>query len=83
MAGKQRVSRKKELIREVGRFSSSKTYHKRGIWALKEKNRGSFPQHAKQSRVPKSDEKAPKFYPAEDVPKPLVNKRKPKSTKLR
>ncbi|KAL5711475.1 hypothetical protein ACHQM5_021925 [Ranunculus cassubicifolius] len=28
-------------------------------------------------------EKAPKFYPAEDVKKPLVNKHKPKPTKLR
>jgi large subunit ribosomal protein L6e len=83
MAGKQRVSRNKELIRGVGRLSRSKMYHKRGIWALKEKNGGSFPQHAKQPQVPKADEKAPKFYPAEDVPKPLINRRKPKPTKLR
>ncbi|GMI91127.1 hypothetical protein HRI_002782000 [Hibiscus trionum] len=34
-------------------------------------------------RPPASADKPPKFYPAEDVKKSLLNKRKPKSTKLR
>lgn len=82
-SGQPRVSRNKDLIRGVGRFSRSKMYHKKGIWAIKEKNGGSFPRHAKQPPQPKAVEKAPKFYPAEDEPKPLINKRKPKPTKLR
>ncbi|CAA6670181.1 unnamed protein product [Spirodela intermedia] len=47
-------------------------YHKRGIWAIKAKNGGAVPAA-----------KPPKFYPADDIKKPLVNKRKPKPTKLR
>ncbi|XP_057815721.2 large ribosomal subunit protein eL6 [Cryptomeria japonica] len=84
-AKKPRSTRNKELIRGVGRFSRSKIYHKRGLWALKEHNGGSFPQHVKPTAEPAVDakKKSPKFYPAEDVPKPLINKRKHKCTKLR
>ncbi len=58
-------------------------YHKRGLWAIKAKNGGVFPRHDAKPKAASPAEKPPKFYPADDVKKPLVNKRKPKPTKLR
>ncbi|XP_031131377.1 60S ribosomal protein L6-like [Ipomoea triloba] len=75
--------RNPELIRGVGKFCRSKMYHKRGLWAIKAKNGGKFPHHEKKPAVAPAAEKPPKFYPADDVKKPLVNKHKPKLTKLR
>lgn len=85
-AKKTKVSRNPDLIRGVGKFSRSKMYHKRGLWAIKAKNGGTFPRHEKKpAEEPKSAavEKPAKFYPADDVKKPLANKRKAKPTKLR
>ncbi|KAH7291547.1 hypothetical protein KP509_29G021300 [Ceratopteris richardii] len=80
---KPRAPRNKEVVRGVGRHSRSSVYHKRGLWAIKAKNGGSFPTHAKKEVVPVPAEKPPRFYPADDVPKPLCNKRVVKKTKLR
>ncbi|XP_043692003.1 60S ribosomal protein L6-like [Telopea speciosissima] len=80
---KPRVTRNPDLIRGVGKHSRSKMYHKRGLWAIKAKNGGVFPRHDAKPAEPKPQEKPPKFYPADDVKKPLLNKRKPKPTKLR
>ncbi|XP_042061737.1 60S ribosomal protein L6-like [Salvia splendens] len=75
--------RNPELIPGVRKCSRSQMYHKRGLWAIKAKNGGKFPQHEKAAAAPAVEEKPPKFYPADDIKKPLSNTRKAKPTKLR
>jgi len=83
MAKPARASRNKELVRGVGRNGRSKTYHKRGLWAIKAKNGGSFPSHAKAAAPEVPAIRAPKFYPADDVPKPLHKNKVINAPKLR
>ncbi|XP_047256161.1 60S ribosomal protein L6-like [Capsicum annuum] len=71
----------------IGKFFRSKMYHKKGLWVIKKKKGGKFPTHPKSTAViaPPSTTaiKPPKFYPADDVEKSLINEHKPKPTKLR
>ncbi|KAH7532759.1 hypothetical protein FEM48_Zijuj04G0056200 [Ziziphus jujuba var. spinosa] len=58
-------------------------YHKRGLWAIKAKKCGVFPRHDPKPAIENPPQKPPKFYPADDVKKLLVNKCKHKPTKPR
>nr|XP_048336498.1 60S ribosomal protein L6-like isoform X3 [Ziziphus jujuba var. spinosa] len=50
-------------------------YHKRGLWAIKAKKGSVFPCHDPKPATENPPQKPPKFYPADDVKKLLVNKR--------
>jgi len=62
----------------------SKTYKRRGLWNIKKKHGGKFPSTPKKQAVAAAaSTKAPRFYPAEDAPKPLAHKAVRRPTKLR
>jgi Ribosomal protein L6e len=63
--------------------SRSKSYKKRGAWAIKKKNGGQFPTHAKQEKPAPAAAKEPRMYPAEDVKAPKQRRSTLKPTKLR
>ncbi|KAL6498447.1 60S ribosomal protein L6 [Orobanche hederae] len=79
----KKSARNPELIPGIRKISRSAMYHKRGLWAIKEKHGGKFPVHEKAAAAAPVVEKPPKFYPADDIKKPLSNKRKSRPTKLR
>ena len=54
-----------------------------GLFALKKKNGGNFPVHAKAEKAEAAVAKAPRFYPADDVKKPLNRRFTRNPTKLR
>ena len=41
----------KEVARGIGSQSRSKSYHRRGLWAIKKKNGGKFPSHPKKEKA--------------------------------
>ncbi|XP_042471870.1 60S ribosomal protein L6-2-like [Zingiber officinale] len=72
------------LICGIRKFSRSKMYHKRGIWAIKAKHGGTFPRHDPKPTAPEpASKKHPKLYPSDDVKTPVPNRRRPKPANLR
>ena len=83
MAKPARASRNKELVCSISCNGRSKTYHKRGLWAIKAKNGGTFPTHEKAAVAAAPAVWAPKFYPANDISKPLHKNKVINAPKLR
>jgi len=89
------MARSKEIAPNIGRLSRSQTFSKRGLFkgkktsqkppavevpATKEVTIGGEKNGSKRLIPTK---KAPRFYPAEDVPKPKKSRKSPKPTALR
>ncbi|KAM5576207.1 hypothetical protein ABKV19_007200 [Rosa sericea] len=54
MAAKERIAKKTRnpyMLHGVGKYSRSKMYHKRGLWAVQAKNGGAFPRHNSKAAV--------------------------------
>ncbi|GIM16981.1 hypothetical protein Vretimale_19543, partial [Volvox reticuliferus] len=73
----------KFIARGITAEGRAKTYKRKGLWAIKKKNGGKFPTHAKKVAPAPAAGRAPRFYPADDVPKPLAHKAVHKPTQLR
>jgi ribosomal protein L14E/L6E/L27E len=72
------------IARSLSAAGRSKTYKRRGLWAIKKKHGGKFPSTPKKAAAPEAASgKAPRFYPAEDAAKPLAHNAVRKPTKLR
>jgi large subunit ribosomal protein L6e len=72
-----------EPVRGIGATGRSKTYHRRGLWAIKQKNGGKFPTHAKQEQAAEAPAKEARLYPADDVSVPKKRQNVLRPTKLR
>jgi len=72
-----------EPVRGIGASGRSKTYHRRGLWAIKKKNGGKFPTHAKQEKAAEAPAKEARLYPADDVPVAKQRRNTLRPTKLR
>lgn len=64
----------------VGRSAS---YKRAGLWAIKKKNGGKFPVIKAPAKAEAKAAKGPRYYPAEDVPKPFARRNVAKPAKLR
>ena len=62
------------MTRGISKQGRSATYRRRGLWAIKKKHGGKFPTHAAAVKPAPAAAK-PRFYPAEDAPKPLHKKK--------
>jgi large subunit ribosomal protein L6e len=63
---------------------TKQTYKRRGLYNIKKKNGGKFPATAKKAKKEAAaPKKTPRFYPADDEPKPLAHRAVHKPTKLR
>ncbi|KIZ06435.1 60S ribosomal protein L6 [Monoraphidium neglectum] len=71
------------IAKGITAHGRSKTYKRRGLWAIKKKHGGKFPTTPKQQKADAPAAKAPRFYPADDVAKPLSVRAVRKPTKLR
>jgi len=71
------------IAKGITAHGRSKTYKRRGLWAIKKKHGGKFPTTPKQKKPEDATTKAPRFYPADDVAKPLSVRAVRKPTKLR
>lgn len=73
----------KFIARGITALGRSKTYKRKGLFAIKKKNGGKFPVHAKKAAVQVAPVKVQRFYPTDDVSKPLAANHVHKPTKLR
>jgi len=71
------------IAKGISAHGRSKTYKRRGLWAIKKKHGGKFPKTAPQPKPAAEVTKTARFYPAEDVKKPRSVHTVRKPTKLR
>lgn len=71
-----------ELMRGVTKDNRSTSYKRRRLFAVKKKNGGKFPVHAKQEKPVEKASKS-RFYPADDVQNALNRRVIRNPTKLR
>ncbi|KAI0650759.1 translation protein SH3-like domain-containing protein [Trametes meyenii] len=89
------MARSKEIAPSVGRLSRSSVFARRGLWKGQKKSvKPAAAEVAPTKEVPVGGEKngqkrlvptqkAPRFYPAEDVRQPKKSRKSPKPTQLR
>ena len=89
------MARSKELVPGVGRLSRSQVYARRGLFkGLKKSEKPAAAEAASTKEVTIGGannggkrlvptQKAPRFYPAEDVRQPKKSRKSPKATTLR